>query len=288
MAKRKTRPPLTKTRQQWAEQRNGATFKGLPLHYNAAVESRYRESIQRLVELMAKAYARELKAVFTEHGEHLTQDASIASQARIRLNKLYDRFYKRFAKEAPSIVDRFFGGVDKASAASLGMSLKELSGGITLKANVMPAALQEAVTAATAENVALIKSIPEQYFTQIQGAVMRSIQPGGNGLADVAEALQKYDSMSMGRAKLIARDQTRKVTTAMNTERAKALGIRKFEWIHSGGGAEPRKEHQRMDGKIFSYDDPPVIDHKTGERGFPGQLINCRCVARPVVDFGTE
>jgi SPP1 gp7 family putative phage head morphogenesis protein len=237
---------------------------------------------------MTKAYAREIKAVFSEHGEHLTQDASIASQARIKLNNLYDRFYKRFAKEAPSIVDRFFGGVDKASAASLGMSLKELSGGLTLKTNIMPAALQDAVTAATAENVALIKSIPEQYFTQIQGEVMRSIQPGGNGLADVTEALKKYDGITMRRAKLIARDQTRKVTTAMNTERAKALGVKKFEWIHSGGGAEPRKEHQSMNGKIFSYDDPPVIDSKTGERGFPGQLINCRCVARPIVDFGED
>jgi hypothetical protein len=74
---------------------------------------------------------------------------------------------------------------------------------------------------------------------------------------------------------LIARDQVRKVTTAINVERAKSAGITKFRWRHSGGGSEPRQDHVDMDGMIFSYDDPPVIDERTGERGYPGQLINC-------------
>lgn len=285
MSRRKTRPPLTNKRKDWAAQRNGHTFKGAPLHYPAPVMERYRNSLQSLVDEMQRAYAREMRAVFNELGP-VTQDASLASQARIRLNALSERFYRLFSRRAPSIVDRMMGQVDKYSTSSLNMSLKELSGGLTLKTTVMPASLQEAVTAATAENVALIKSIPEQYHTQIQGAVMRSVQPGGNGLADVTEALKKYDGITESRVKIIAQDQVRKATSAMNTERAKALGVRKFEWRHSGGGADPRKEHQRMNGEIFSYDDPPVIDSRTGERGFPGQLINCRCVATPVVEFG--
>ncbi|RIQ43658.1 phage head morphogenesis protein, partial [Bordetella avium] len=32
-------------------------------------------------------------------------------------------------------------------------------------------------------------------------------------------------------------------------------------------------------------DNPPIIDKTTGERGLPGQLINCKCRMRPVIDF---
>ena len=33
----------------------------------------------------------------------------------------------------------------------------------------------------------------------------------------------------------------------------------------------------------FPIDRPPVIDKKTGQRGFPAQLINCKCFLTPVL-----
>lgn len=282
------RPPLTKKREGWAEQRGGHTFKGTPLRYPAPVAERYKSQLDAMIERMSKEYEREMVALFNELGGELTQDASIASQARIRLNKLRNKWERFFSKRAPVIADNIIGQVDKYSASSLGASLKQLSGGLTLKTTVMPAALKEAVTASIAENVTLIKSIPQQYHTQIEGAVMRSIQPGGNGLQDVRAAVTERLGITKRRADMIATDQVRKATTSANSARAKALGIRKFQWLHSGGGAEPRKLHQELDGMTFSYDDLPVIDERTGERGLPGQLINCRCVAIPIVDFGGD
>lgn len=282
----KKRPPLTNKRQQWAEQRGGATFKGKPLHYPAAPASRYQADLARLVAEMVAAYERELRAAFN-YAPPITQDASTPAQARMALNALQRRFNKLFAKKAPTIVDRIFGQIDKASVSSLHSSLKELSGGLSLKTTTMPASLQQAVSAATTENVALIKSIPQQFHNQIEGSVMRSLQPGGNGLQDVTEALRHYEGITKRRADLIAIDQTRKVTSAMNAERAKSAGITKFEWVHSGGGAEPRKLHLDLNGKVFSYDNLPVID-SDGTRGLPGQLINCRCIQRPVIDFGPD
>ena len=37
-----------------------------------------------------------------------------------------------------------------------------------------------------------------------------------------------------------------------------------------------------MNGYVFPIDFPPIIDRKTGERGYPGQLINCKCHMEPV------
>ena len=33
----------------------------------------------------------------------------------------------------------------------------------------------------------------------------------------------------------------------------------------------------------FPIDRPPVIDKKTGQRGFPAQLIGCKCFLTPVL-----
>lgn len=276
---------LTRKREKYVKQRASGVLVGAPLTYSAAQMRKYERAIGKLTAAMYKEYAKELAQVFRQN-EVITVDASISAQARIALNKLRRRFERLFAKNAPAIVDNVFNGIDKASRASLGQSLRELSGGITLKTDAMPAALRQAMTAAIAENVQLIKSIGQQYHTQIEGAVMRSLQPGGRGMADVREALSKYEGITDRRKNLIATDQIRKATTSMNVERAKSAGVTKFRWLHSGGGSEPRELHLELNGQIFSYDDPPVIDDRTGERGYPGQLINCRCQAVPVIEWG--
>ncbi|MFU1946142.1 phage head morphogenesis protein, partial [Bordetella avium] len=73
--------------------------------------------------------------------------------------------------------------------------------------------------ASTAENVGLIKSIPAKFQERIQGIVLRSIQSGGQGTATIFEEIQKLGQVTKDRARLIAVDQTRKVSTAINNER---------------------------------------------------------------------
>ncbi len=61
-------------------------------------------------------------------------------------------------------------------------------------------------------------------------------------------------------------------------------GITHFQWNHSGGSLNPRKDHQDLDGKIFPIDEPPIID-SSGTRGYPAQLPNCRCFMTPILDL---
>lgn len=179
-----------------------------------------------------------------------------------------------------------------AASAASGISavketptLKELSIGLTLKTDKMSKGLTDALEAATVENVGLIRNIPQQFYERIEGAVMRSLQPSGGGQSAIYDEVTKIKGMAKRRAELIARDQTRKATATIQVEKAAANGYTKFKWIHSGGGMEPRKLHLDYNGEIFEYANPPVIDKRTGERGYPGQAINCRCVAVPVVEW---
>jgi SPP1 gp7 family putative phage head morphogenesis protein len=280
---------LTKKRQAWAEPRQ-ATLKGERLSpYSGAAASKYDAQLQRMVKAMRKEYNDEVRRLFKTHADEesaLAMDASLASQARMLFNSLGKKWAQIFGSRATRITEQMIDGTSMASKRNLGESLKKISGGITIKVPDMPAALQEQITAATAENVGLIKSVQQQLHERISQLVLRSVATGGKGAAEIFEEIRHYEGLTEKRAKLIAIDQTRKITAVMNAERAKAVGIKKFEWVHSGGGSDPRKRHLELDGTIHSYDDPPIIDPKTGQRGLPGVLVNCRCVAVPILELG--
>ena len=148
--------------------------------------------------------------------------------------------------------------------------------------------MKETLKAAIAENVALITSIPEQYLDRIEGVVMRSIQ--ANGSYDMLrKEIRHYGQMSLKRADRIAQDQTRKMYNNVTRGTFEKYGIKKFKWLHTGGVREPRKYHMDsapngLNGGIFEIDNPPVIDQKTGQRGFPAELPFCHCVMAAVID----
>lgn len=278
---------LTQTRRAWAQARKAPVLKAAPLAYPHATMSRYRDSLQRLVHTMVEDYRRQLHRTWRQNGP-LTLDASLASQARITLAYLGKKWQKIYTERSRVLAGRMVESVSKTSASMVGQSLKELSGGLTLKVTKMPADLEDSVKASIASNVSLIRSIQAQFAQRVESTVMTAIQMGGKGTAQVFEDLQKIEGITDRRAKIIADDQVRKVTSSMNSARMQAAGVQEFRWIHSGGGADPRELHLELDGQIFRYDDPPVIDEKTGERGMPGQLVNCRCVAQPIVRFVGE
>lgn len=240
-----------------------------------------------MVEAMARATEREVERLYRSQwaGDGVAMDASFAAAAARLMRDLTARFTALFTGRAGGLAEALAKGVSDSSARQLGESLKKVSGGVTLKTDVVSGKVAEVTSAGVRENVSLIKSIPKDYFRKIESDVMRSIQTG-KGMADLVPAIEAHGHSTRKRAELIARDQTSKATTAINQARMQGLGIKQFEWLHSGGGKEPRKKHQEMSGKIFDLNDPPVIDDRTGERGLPGQLINCRCRMAPVISFG--
>ena len=279
---------LSQKREKYVEHRSSGKLVGGALVPSQGQIERYNAAMSQLLRLMYREYRRELVATFDETPPIIiAQDASIANKASVALNALKRRFARLFHERAPAIVDSMMNGVDKASTDTLKTSLRELSGGITLKTDKMPATLKQVVQSAIKENVALIKSLGAQYHTQIEGSVMRSLQPGGRGLADVRDFLDKYEGITDNRRDLIAMNQVRRVTAAIQVEKAKSAGVTQFVWRHSRGGAHPREIHERLDGHAFTMDDLPVID-KDGTRGLPGQLPNCRCFMVPQLSWGED
>ena len=261
-------------------------IRGKPLNPNAAIEMGYYAALAKLVRDMSNGVKADLEAFFKEpHAEeYFATDASVSAQAKLLMNALLKRFQTIFDLAARPLASTMVHAENKTSASGVHASLQEISKGLSFKTTVISGDIKEVLNASIQENVGLIKSISSEYLTQVQGAVMRSITTG-NGLADLQPFLEQQEGITLRRARIIARDQTRKAYSNLNFARMDKAGITKYEWLHSAGGQKPRKLHQRMSGKIYSIDNPPVIDEKTGQRGKPGDLINCRCRALPVIEF---
>ncbi|MCD1124818.1 phage head morphogenesis protein [Jinshanibacter sp. LJY008] len=265
---------------------NEKVIRGSPLNYNAVQGARYQTAILQLIKQMTAEVEKEVEKLFSsETGtEFFSQDASIASQSRILLDKLEKKFLNLFSRRAKAITESMINGSLKSSSSSLRSSLSEMSGGLSLKTNAFTSTLKEKLTAIVNGNVGLITTIPSTYLGGVKDAVSRSIT-SGNGLQDLVPYMQQHKQITERHARNVALDQTRKAYNTINAERMQSVGVKRFEWLHSGGGQHPRPDHVAMSGNIYSFDDLPIIDKRTGERGIPGQAINCKCRMIPVIEF---
>jgi SPP1 gp7 family putative phage head morphogenesis protein len=289
-------PPKVKVigkRAAWATQFKVETLHGKPLIVAGSIASRYFDRLDPLIMKMRREVEREIMALddaFAGDGEAWAMDASIASQARILMNAMRDKFTGLFAQLATDAATQMVQRASKDSAQKLGISLKQMSGQMTLKTDIFNGALRDTLKATVAENVSLIKQkLVTSYFDKVEGQVFRSIA-SGNGLADLQPQLEEYGVKTHNWAKNVALDQSRKAFNNINAQRMQALGVKEFRWIHSGGSNHPREYHRDvLNGKIFSFDDLPHLDGPgKGERGLPGQAPFCRCVLSPVFRFDDE
>ena len=295
----------TRARTVWPKGREPAQhLKGTDLAIPAGVAERYSRKLRALTHRMVTETERELLQLFRHpdvesyfEGFH-AMDISPASQARILTNKLMTRFSQLFGQEAPGYANTMASEADHASKVATGVSLTKLSQGLTINTDFITDGMQEFLKATIANNVSLIKSIPSEFFRDVQQAVLSSIADG-KGENDLTAFFRqsphdaKYNNQWERRANNIALDQTRKTYNGLNRERMKKVGVNKFQWIHSGGGFDARPHHidpapGGLNGGIFSFDKLPIIDLSTGERGIPGQAINCKCTMRPVVELDSK
>jgi SPP1 gp7 family putative phage head morphogenesis protein len=124
-------------------------------------------------------------------------------------------------------------------------------------------------------NVKLIKSIGEEHFDRVADLTADAVAHGRRA-AVLAGQLREATGVSSRKAKLIARDQIASLQGQVVQARQTRLGIERYKW-RTVGDARVRTEHRLREGQIFRWDRPPPDGH-------PGQPINCRCYAEPVID----
>jgi uncharacterized protein with gpF-like domain len=251
-----------------------------PVRPSLGFAAAYRRSLDALISAMHNDLHTVLLAAYAATPPEMARDASPADMMRQAMAKLAERWQKRFDDAAPQLADFFALGVNERSDAALHGILKRAGFAIRF---TMTRPMRDVLDATIGENVGLIRSIAQQHLGEVQGLVMRSVA-AGRDLGPLADGLARRYAITRRRAALIARDQNNKATAIMSRTRHLELGITEAVWMHSGGGKTPRPSHLKAgrDGTRFNL--------KTGwfdpdEKKFilPGELINCRCVSRPIL-----
>lgn len=287
--KRYDKKPIPRIRKFKPENKDDTLY-GAELTYPAGVAARYRKRLSALVNQMTNEVTQRILQLFRspKAQQSLALDWSLASQARILGDKLARKYKLLFDDAAWELAQQLVDEASDVSAAAVATSLKKISENLTIKTDFVTAGMEEIAKASVAENVSLIKSIPEQYLTRVQGEVMRSITNSGGGLGELTKALEKYDGMTKTRAANIAEDQTRKVYTSINAKRLQRVGLDKFQWKYNFVGQKSRELHVQMNGNVYSFSEPPTIQESPLVKGLPGELPYCHCSITPVVVFDNE
>jgi SPP1 gp7 family putative phage head morphogenesis protein len=126
------------------------------------------------------------------------------------------------------------------------------------------------------QNAELITSLPDEELKRVSSDIQRGLQQGTR-YSDLTKTIQKSFGISHRKAKLIARDQTTKLNSSLTRLRQQEAGVEEYTW-QTVEDERVRKTHRHNNGKRFRWDNPPPVT------GHPGNDVNCRCVAVPVLE----
>lgn len=245
----------------------------------AAMTAAYRAAVLRVYEraLEANQEAGRVQVEFAEDAASPSGDAQDMFAELRRLRAHWDNYFTAFANETAQNV---FSAMYDDSVRAWQSRLRGAGFDVKLK---MTPSQKLIMRAKVQENVALIKSIPQQYHTAIEGDVLRGFI-AGRDLSAIQEMLMKRGHSTQDRAALIARDQANKATAQFNAARQRELSLQWARWVHSSAGKEPRPDHVKAGKEDWYFDTQKGIDF--GDKfGYvlPGEAINCRCVSHTVI-----
>lgn len=247
---------------------------------NAGLMIKYRRRLLDLIDEMTASTLYWTQATYRDAPPRVAalvaQDAAPSKEINKQLQQLARRWQRKFDEAAPKIAAAYLKSQFAASDVAMRAALRDA--GFAVKFELTPA-MNDAFQASLAENIGLIKSIPQEYLQQVGGAVNRAYT-SGRDLQTMVRDIKALYPKAADRAVLIARDQSNKANAVVNRTRQMQLGITDAIWMHSHAGKHPRPSHVAANGKQYKIAQGCLID---GEYIQPGQEINCRCTSRPVL-----
>lgn len=254
--------------------------------YPAAIEREYKK--------LASEYIGTVKSVFLKHfgkvkaaskarADDVSDDDFTAvirmafDDMEVELTNILNKFGLR--RRLIKISQR----VDDHSAEEFARMLKSVSIDVT-KDMFMGDFFKHELERWVQENVNLISTLPHKTLSAMRQTCLDGYRQGQSISTITKEIQGKYNSVGKKHARMIARDQTAKLSAKVNQSRQQAAGIREYIWICCMDGRE-RPDHARLHNTRHSWDDPPVVDSRTGARAHPGEYFQCRCRGKPRIDL---
>ena len=133
-----------------------------------------------------------------------------------------------------------------------------------------------------------IKKFADEEILSLREKI-RATTFAGDRYGSFIKVIERSYGVTENKAKFLARQETKLLTTKYQESRYLGAGIPEYRWKCVTGTKDhpTRPRHKELDGTIQRWDKPP-ISTGPGEpviRNNPGQDYGCRCSAIPIVRF---
>ena len=234
---------------------------------NLGVRKEYEKKLDGLVQAMSKSV---LYWILADYGNRTAREMALEIQKRIK------QWKKVFGKESYKIALWFVNSIQKHTEFGMKESFKKAGikkfKGISKNDSLM----------VEYENISLIKSIPEKYFTGVETVALLALAYGWEK-ADLTDELVHRYNIASRRVKTIARDQTQKATELFKRSICFNMGITKGKWVYTYRSERPRESHVELNGAIYDLE-KGCYDYYENEYIHPAQKINCQCDFVPIIE----
>ena len=141
---------------------------------------------------------------------------------------------------------------------------------------------KEAIAKEWSNNLELfVKKFTDEQIIELRSFTQQNATAGFRA-SNLEDELQRSFNVSKNKARFLARQETSLFTSNYTKQRYLTSGIDTYTWSTSQD-ERVREDHQILNGKSFSFEDPPIVDRRTGRKANPGEDYGCRCVAIPVI-----
>lgn len=199
-----------------------------------------------------------------------------------KLSKLIDNelYFAQIAYDAErqQIIDMWSMAIEKETRQRLQQALAN-SLGVDIAAVIDEPVIKQAIEMGTKEASELITGMPADTIEQIRGAVLDNFK--GVALPENRSLLKHISTIAEigeNRARLIARDQTKKLTSLINQTRQQKIGVTKYIWktvrdervVGNPSGRYPKPtpqhgDHYIMEGLMCLWSDATVYSDDKGK-----------------------
>lgn len=250
--------------------------------------------------------SRELRKIGAEwdrrHGSFAIPQSNLPADVRHAIEVSFSKFKKtaeKIDKKLEALTPAEIAGkakLEKLFDSTIWKTDKKVQKtlkGITVSPTLTPAQVERVSKEYTQNMQLYIQDFVEKEIVELRKRITEHTLAGVRYESIIEEIRTSY-GVSQRKAKFLARQETNLLSTKMKQVRYQDAGVNEYIWgcvkmPHQAKDApylkgEVRHEHGILEGKTFSWDNPPIVNQK-GERKNPGQDYGCRCFAKPVVRF---
>lgn len=191
-------------------------------------------------------------------------------------------FLDAFEKNADAIIESLIFTDEVVSILdSAGNQVKENARKINVIEPELDANQKRAIGKGYTKNMAFfIKDWNKKRIVELRQKVQEAVLKGYRE-DYVRKIIEQEFHIGKNKAAFLAKSETNIMLAEYKKATYQKMGFNEFKWHTIMDGRE-RPLHKELNGKIFRYDNPPIIDERTGQRGLPGETYGCRCNMTPI------